>query len=188
MRVNTRLVVVFDEQYTLPRQALEVGAMLGYEVSSSAAIPDDDSLLFIAMSSIEARREMMAGADPERLINLVHPHASVSPSAMLGRNVFVGSQAVIGMEARVGDGVSQNALSSIEHDNQIGDFTFLGTGSILCGHVTTGECAFIGGGATIKPGTRGGARTTIGTGAVLIRDADPDSVYIGNPARKLEKN
>ena len=70
----------------------------------------------------------------------------------------------------------------------IGNFTFLGTGSILCGHVTTGESAFIGGGATIKPGTRVGARTTIGTGAVLIRDADPDSVYIGNPARKLEKN
>ena len=78
-----------------------------------------------------------------------------------------------------------NALSSIEHDNVIGAYTFLGTGAILCGNVTTGERVFVGGGATVKPGTCVGAGTTLGAGAVLVKDADPDSVYVGNPARKL---
>ena len=141
--------------------------------------------LLVALDDVEARRAAIERLDPRRRVNLVHPSAVVSPSAHLADNIYIGAQSVIGVQATLGRGVVQNALSSIEHDNEIGAFTMLGTGSILCGHVTTGELAFIGGGSTIKPRTYVGARTTIGAGAVVINDTDDDAVYVGNPARRI---
>jgi acetyltransferase-like isoleucine patch superfamily enzyme len=91
------------------------------------------------------------------------------------------------MNRIIEDGVVQNALSAIEHENKIGAFSFFGTGSILCGRIETGAEVFIDGGLTVKPGTKIGARRILGTGAALIKDADSDSVYVGNPAKKLDR-
>ncbi len=167
-------------------QAMEVAALLGLVVRRTRHVPSEADRVFLVDSDFQARAAQLREISPERLANLVHPTAFVSPSAHLAGNVIVGAQCIVGMRARVGLGVLQNTLSSIEHDDVIGDFTFLGTGAILCGYVTTGESVFIGGGATVKPRTTIGARTTLGTGAVLVKDALPDSTYVGNPARRLE--
>ena len=44
---------------------------------------------------------------------------------------------------------------------------------------------FIGWGATILPGTTIGENTIIGAGAIVSGNIEPNSVYAGNPARKL---
>ena len=195
----SNLIVVGDDEL-LTRQAMEIGESLFEQVqlwqpgesdlaredplASVAAFNKPDQALFVALDDAETRRRLI-GLWRGRLTNLVHPTASVSTTAMLGVNILVGAQAVIGSLAKVGDGVVQNALSSIEHDNDIGAHSFLGTGAILCGRIVTGEAVFIGGGATVKPGTRIGARVTLGTGAVLIDTAEEDGVYVGNPARRI---
>ena len=180
----SHLTVVGPADSTLVRQALEAATLLGYSATRHDVVPDE-GLVFLGMQEGEEARTRLRTLPAERTLNLVHPSAVVSPSASLGRNVYIGAHAIVGLNASIGDGVVQNALSSIEHDNQIGAFTNLGTGAILCGHVSTGEYAFIGGGATIKPRTSVGAGATIGAGAVLVRDADAGATYVGNPARKL---
>jgi len=179
------LTIVGDDEI-LTRQAMEIATMDGYTVIQCRAdIIADMGQLFVAMSDVHLRAEVIKKLDSARLVNLIHPTASVSPTAMLMKNILVGAQTVIGANAKVASGVVQNALSSIEHDSQIGQFTFLGTGAILCGNVTTGDFVFVGGGATVKPGLTIGAHTTIGTGAVLVKDAIENSTYIGNPARLI---
>jgi len=186
--MNRQLAIFGEATNTLTRQAIELAKLLGYaEAIVTDQFPGDSEHVFLSLEDREQRRHYIERHGNDRFINLFHPSAYISSSATFGCNVFVGANAIVGMNATIGNGVVQNALSSIEHDNRIGAYSFLGTGAILCGRVETGDEVFIGGGATIKPGTRIGARTTIGTGAVLIKDADPDSVYVGNPARKLEK-
>lgn len=51
--------------------------------------------------------------------------------------------------------------------------------------VTIGDNVFIGWGATILPGAIIGDNTIIGAGAVVSGVIEPDSVYAGNPAKKL---
>lgn len=51
--------------------------------------------------------------------------------------------------------------------------------------VTIGDNVFIGWGATILPGAIIGENTIIGAGAVVSGFIEPDSVYTGNPAKKL---
>lgn len=180
------IAIISDSESSLARQAREVAALLHLEFCVVAALPDSDVPVFLAVDDVVKRERLLAQVPVNRRINLVHPAAWVSDSAQLGHNIYIGAQSVVAMQASVGDGVVQNALSSIEHDNVIGKFTMLGTGAILCGGVVTGERAFIGGGATIKPGVSIGAGATIGSGTVVIDDVESDSVYVGNPARRIK--
>lgn len=51
--------------------------------------------------------------------------------------------------------------------------------------VTIGDNVFVGWGATILPGTAIGDNTIIGAGAVVSGNIESDSVYAGNPAKKI---
>lgn len=180
-------IVVLGDDGILTRQAMEIAALVGYtDIQCLECLDPEAAHVFIASSDLQLRAELIASVDSDRLVNLIHPTACVSATAMLMKNIIVGAQAVIGPNARVATGVVQNALSSIEHDDQIGQHTFLGTGAILCGGVSIGDFVFVGGGATVRPGLTIGAHTTIGTGAVLVKDALENSTYIGNPALRID--
>lgn len=53
--------------------------------------------------------------------------------------------------------------------------------------VTTGEDAWIGGGAIVCPGVTIGAGTTVGTGSVVVRDLPPGVLAVGNPCRVVRR-
>ena len=183
-----QLIILGEDTNILTRQAKELAELIGYtDIVVATQTTEGTSKVFLTFEDRVYRRQQLEKIDRDRVINLIHPTAYVSASAVLGCNIIVGAQAIVGLNAIVEDGVVQNALSSVEHDNKIGAFSFFGTGAILCGRVETGVEVFIGGGATVKPGTKIGARTTLGTGAVLVKDAEADSVYVGNPAQKLHR-
>jgi maltose O-acetyltransferase len=60
---------------------------------------------------------------------------------------------------------------------------FLGVGRI--GRVDIRDNCFIGVRSVILPGVTIGPNAIVGAGSVVIRDVHPDSVYFGNPARKI---
>jgi len=39
----------------------------------------------------------------------------------------------------------------------------------------------------VLPGVTIGRGTVVGAGAVVIKDCDPNSLYVGNPARKVKQ-
>ena len=178
------LLVIGDADGILTRQACEIAGLLNQPFEIASGHDPSFNKVFVAIDDFQARADMVNELTRTVLTNLIHPTAFVSPQAELGLNVMIGAQAIVAMNAKVADGVTANALSSIEHDNVMGAFSFLGTGAICCGHVTTGEFVFIGGGAVVQPRITIGAHTTIGTGAVVVKDAESHSVYIGNPAKK----
>jgi acetyltransferase-like isoleucine patch superfamily enzyme len=58
---------------------------------------------------------------------------------------------------------------------------------VECGQgVVVEDGAKIGGGATLLPGVRIGARALVGGGAVVSRDVPPGVVVAGNPARAIK--
>ena len=57
----------------------------------------------------------------------------------------------------------------------------------LCGRVEVGAHAFVGAGAVVRPQIRVAAHTMIGAGAVLVSDVPEAGVYVGSPARRLER-
>lgn len=115
--------------------------------------------------------------------NVVHPRAWISPSARLGRGVFVGANAVIQAGAVIGDHAIINTAAVVEHDCRLGTACHLAPGAVLGGGVEVGEGCLIGLGARVRDHCTIGAHATVGMGAVVVGAVQAGTVVLGVPAR-----
>jgi UDP-perosamine 4-acetyltransferase len=121
------------------------------------------------------------------LINAIHPTASVSTSAVLGRNVVIASQAVVCAEAKIADLAILNTAALVDHECEIGPAAHICPGANLAGRVRVGARAFIGLGANIIQCLTVGEGATIGAGAVVLRDVPAGATAVGIPARIIKQ-
>jgi len=120
------------------------------------------------------------------LINAIHPSATVSPSAVLGRNVVIAAHAVICTEAKIADLVIINTAAVVDHECEIGPAAHICPGANLAGRVRIGGAAFIGLGASVIQCLSIGDGATIGAGAVVLRDIPAGATAVGVPARIIK--
>jgi UDP-perosamine 4-acetyltransferase len=120
------------------------------------------------------------------LINAIHPSATVSPSATLGRNIVACARATICTEAKIGDSVIANTGCIIDHECEVGAASHICPGALLAGRVRVGAGAFIGLGAKILPCLSIGDHAVIGAGATVIRDVAGGATVVGTPARMIK--
>lgn len=121
------------------------------------------------------------------LTSAVHPNATVSPRATVGRGAFIAAGCVIAPQAVIGDFVIINANCGVDHDCRLGTAAQLSPGVTLPGNVDIGEAAFIGAGAVILPGKKIGAGAVVGAGSVVTKDVPDGATVAGNPARELRR-
>ena len=118
-----------------------------------------------------------------KFINVIHPAASIDPSAILGEGVQILAGAIVAGRAHLGDDVIVNTRAVVEHDCFIGDHSHIAPGAVLCGDVTVGARTHVGAGATVVQGVTLGHDVTVGAGAVVIRDVAPGRTVVGCPAK-----
>lgn len=118
---------------------------------------------------------------------IVHPSAQVSPFAKLGVGTVVFANAVINVDAQVGDAAIINTAATIDHDCCLGKGVHVAPGANIGGGVIVGNCSWIGIGATIRHYTQIGADVTVGAGAVVISDILDGVTAVGCPARPINK-
>ncbi len=150
----------------------------------SLAIASDERL-HIAIGDNRVRRRVAEGIEDARCPIIRHASAIVSKSALVGAGTLICAAAVLQPRCRIGRHTIINTAAIVEHDCDISDFVHVAPGARLAGGVSLGEGAFVGIGAVIIPGIRIGAFAVVGAGAVVIRDVDPETIVVGNPARKL---
>jgi sugar O-acyltransferase (sialic acid O-acetyltransferase NeuD family) len=134
-----------------------------------------------------AQRREMATIMGLEWQTVVHPSAYVHPSARLGRGTVVFAGAVVQPDAVIGDHVIVNTGATVDHDCVVGDYAHLAPGVALPGSGPVGGGAFIGVGSAVCPGVGIGRWTTLGAGAVAIRDLADGVVAVGVPARALDR-
>jgi sugar O-acyltransferase (sialic acid O-acetyltransferase NeuD family) len=129
-----------------------------------------------------------AGVATDQFATLSHPTASVSRRAILGRGVLVNHGVSVGGGVAIGDHVVLCPGAIVGHDTRVGDFGIVAPGAVISGHVAIERNCYIGAGAVVRQGIRIGEGSLVGMGAVVIRDVEPGTTVVGNPARRLRSN
>lgn len=129
---------------------------------------------------LEATRRLEAHLE---VPTLIHPSASISPSATLGAGTVVMPQVVVNASARIGEAAILNTACVVEHDCVIGSGSHLSPRATLAGGVRVGELSWLGAGATVINNLTLGTGVTVGAGAVVIRDVADSLTVVGCPAR-----
>lgn len=133
-----------------------------------------------------AAREIVAARVEERghrLVTCIHPSAVVSAAAVVGRGAYVGALAVVNPAAVVGEGAIVNTAAVLEHDVLVGRFSHVCPRAVVGGGGVVGDGALLGTGAVVLPLGRVGHQSTVGAGAVVLREVPDRTVAVGVPAR-----
>jgi acetyltransferase-like isoleucine patch superfamily enzyme/dTDP-4-dehydrorhamnose 3,5-epimerase-like enzyme len=123
--------------------------------------------------------------------------AHVLPGAVIGSDCNICDHVFIENDVVLGDRVTVKCGVQLWDGVRVADDVFIGPNTtfsndkypkskqyqvaVLQTHV--GRGASIGGGATILPGLRIGARAMVGAGSVVTHDVPPRAIVSGNPAR-----
>jgi sugar O-acyltransferase (sialic acid O-acetyltransferase NeuD family) len=188
------LIGVLDDATAIGSNAL--GLWTFGELSDAGALsahggPLADALFVNAIGSSRShvrRAEIVqsTGLPIERFATLVHPGASVSVRAEMGRGCCISFGACIAGRVRMHDHVWIGPGCVIGHDSVLEDNAIMAPRATLSGSVRLGAGCYVGSCAVIREGLTVGAGALVGMGAVVLRDLMNASVVAGNPARDLQ--
>jgi len=130
-----------------------------------------------------------------RFTTLVHPSATFGQRQREAIEECQGAVVCAGVRftnnIRIGHFTLFNLNATISHDVIVEDFVTLAPGACISGNVHLSNGCWVGAGASINQGSNIrklhiGANTVIGSGSVVVKDCEPDAVYVGIPARRIK--
>lgn len=144
---------------------------------------------FIATGDNSLRKkhyELIKDYTKKEPINCIHPSAVVE-AKRLGHGNLVCPNAVVHVDASIGNCTIINTGSVVEHDCWVDNFTQISPNATLCGYVHIGENCFISAGCTVIPKIVVGDNSIVAAGSVVTEDVPPSVMVAGVPA-KVKKN
>lgn len=130
-----------------------------------------------------------------RFVNLIHPSASFGKGQLdaisASKGVIVCAGVRFTNNILIGNFTVFNLNATIGHDVIVDDFVNVSPGANISGNVHIGTRCWVGTGAAVNQGTGGakliiGADTVIGSGSVVVKDCEPNAVYVGIPAKRIK--
>ncbi|HWR03147.1 MAG TPA: NeuD/PglB/VioB family sugar acetyltransferase [Humidesulfovibrio sp.] len=180
-------VGILDDNPELTGQNIFGVPVLG-RVEDAGRMPDVRFVLGIGSVTGYRERHLhidRAGLSEDRFVSVIHPSAVISPHASIGAGSIILQNAVVCSSAVVGRHVLVLPNTTVNHNCVVEDYACLGGHVCVSGNVRIGKSAYIGSGSSILSNVRIGDEALVGLGAVVIRDVDPRTVVVGNPAKFL---
>jgi len=123
-----------------------------------------------------------------RFATFIHPTVFLGRDVKIGENCFIFEHNNIQRKVRIGNNVVIWSKNHIGHRSVIKDNCYLASGIVISGYCEIGENCFLGVNCSLNDKIKIAKDTIIGNGAIVIKDIEePGGVYVGNPARRLEK-
>ena len=110
-----------------------------------------------------------------KVCTIIHPRASVEPSAMLGEGTQIMQGAIVGSNVQIGANCIINSGSIISHDVVIGNNVHIAPGAIIAGGATIKDDTIVGMGCTIFLGLTIGKNVIIQNGINVFKNIEDGS-------------
>lgn len=149
-----------------------------------------ESEILIAMGEPSMRRLVALKYEREgfKMGSFIHPMSIISGNTRLGEGCIVLPFAYMAPNTVIGKNTLLHSGCRIENDCTIGDNCFVGGNSYVGAKTKIDNTCFIGPNAVLRDGLKIGHDSIIGMGAVLTKSVEVNSVYYGNPAKKIRDN
>lgn len=165
------------------------GNVLGYEVIGDTSYVKRISRrheIFgvIAIGDGETRMKISRELTDVRWENLIHPSAIVSDYGEMGEGNVICAGVVINPDYQIGNHSHVNIGTTLGHDLVIFDYVTIMPGARISGNVNLKTNSTVGTGSTVLQGLTIEENVVLGAGAVITKDTDANSLYVGVPAKK----
>jgi sugar O-acyltransferase (sialic acid O-acetyltransferase NeuD family) len=119
--------------------------------------------------------------------SVIHPRAHISRFVEVGQGVVVLAHATITPGTVIEDFSCVNTAASVDHDNHLGTACHVMPKATLTGTVEVGDFAYVGAGSVVKQNLAIGKYSYIGAGAVVVKDVAEGVIVRGVPAIEAGK-
>lgn len=122
-----------------------------------------------------------------KLPTIISPLAKVSRHAQIGEGTVVHHFACVNANAIVGKNGIINTAALVEHDAIIGDHCHIATRATANGEAQVKKGSMLGSHSCLLPTVVLPENSLLAAGSVLTKSPDQSGVYIGQPAKRLQK-
>lgn len=152
--------------------------------------PPEEFLAFVAVPASQLNRLRMRfyldlKSKGYGFASYISSAAFVWRNAVIGENSFIFENNVIQPFVSIGNNCVIWSGNHIGHRTNVGDHTFISSHVVISGYCDIGEGSFIGVNATLNDNIRVGRHCVIGSGALVVKNTDPERVYVGQPAKAV---
>jgi sugar O-acyltransferase (sialic acid O-acetyltransferase NeuD family) len=156
-----------------------VGSIGDFQFQSS-------DLAIVAIATPGAKRRVIEGVRGRvEFLTFVSPDAIIGKFVKIGTGCIIGPHVIVGTNVILGDAVFINSGSMIGHDVTIGSFSSFMANNNIAGRCRIGEAAYFASTVTVIPGRSICDGAFIGVGSVVIRNVKERRTVYGNPARYI---
>ena len=163
--------------------------ILGVEVIPQSAFDSGKYEVIIGVGDPKLRRKIVNDFPRDTsYVTLIHPTAVISEWVEIGEGSIVAAGCILTCDIKIGKHAHLNLHTTIGHDCVIGDYLTTTPACNISGICTFGNCVYFGTNASVRQGISICDEVTVGMGGVVVKDIKEPGIYVGNPAKILERS
>lgn len=120
-----------------------------------------------------------------RFATYVSAKAFVWRNAVIGENTFIFENNTIQPFVTVGNNCILWSGNHVGHRTVIHDNCFIASHAVISGYCEIGAGSFIGVNATLNDNVKIAENCLVGSGALIVKNTEPEKIYVGSPARAV---
>ena len=136
------------------------------------------------LNQIRKEKYIAAKSLGYHMASYISSRANVLNDGKIGENCFILEDNTIQPYVTIGNNVTLWSGNHIGHHSTILDHCFISSHVVISGGVEVGNSCFIGVNATLRDHIKIGEKCVIGAGALILSDAEPEGVYLGQATER----